>query len=102
MKTIRFKAKNINVRLKKMASNPFLVFCCLLLVSAAISICFFLYCEAVLSGAGAAEGGSVLQVKEFDSSAAVNVFNIWQAREQDYRNADSISYPDLFQDVAID
>ena len=101
MKTFKFKVKNTNVLLKKMASKPFPVFCCLLLISAVISSGFLLYCEAVLIGDGADEG-SALQVKAFNSASAEKVFDIWKKKEQDYKDADSISYPDLFKDIVID
>jgi hypothetical protein len=101
MKTFKFKLENANILLKKMAAKPFPVFCCLLLISAIISSSFFLYCEAVLVG-GDADEGSVLQVKAFNSASAKKVFDIWNKREQDYKDADSISYPDLFKDVIID
>jgi hypothetical protein len=101
MKTFKFKLENTNILLKKMAAKPFPVFCCLLLISAVISSGFFLYCEAVLIGNGVDEG-SALQVKAFNSAFAKKVFDIWNKREQDYKDADSISYPNLFKDIIID
>lgn len=101
MKTFKFKVKNTNAFLKKAASKPFPFFCCLLLVSAVISSGFLLYCEAVLIGGGVDEE-SALRVKAFNGASAKKVFDIWKKKEQDYKDADSISYPDLFKDIVID
>jgi hypothetical protein len=44
----------------------------------------------------------VLLAKEFNDASVKNVFDIWKKREQDFKDADSISYPDLFEEIVID
>ncbi|MCX6758390.1 MAG: hypothetical protein NTX14_01650 [Candidatus Nealsonbacteria bacterium] len=102
MTIFKNRKKSINVLLKKIASQPFRFFCFLLLVSTVIAAVFFLYCETVFVGIGGSEGESVSLVKGFNSVSVKNVFDIWKQREQDFKDADSISYPDLFKNVVID
>lgn len=42
------------------------------------------------------------QVKEFDAVLAREVLGIWEKRGEDFKNANSISYPDFFDNVIID
>jgi uncharacterized protein YabE (DUF348 family) len=102
MTIFKNRKKSINILLKKMASQPFRFFCFLLLVSTIIAAVFFLYCETVFVDIGGSKGGSVLLVKGFNSVSVKNVFDIWKQRDQDFKDADSISYPDLFKNVVID
>lgn len=91
------KIKNAwNGFLKKMALRPFTTFCFLLLVSAAASLIIFLLCNSLFVK-DMVQPESVLKSREFNEAKAEGVFEKWEKREQDYKEADNFNLPDLFK-----